>query len=111
MRSRKARPMLLSSLFLGSLFASMLLTPTADAQQPTLVVTGYGGWWSEVMKKALVEPFEKKHGMKVEVVTGITTEWVAKLLAAGHDNPPYDVVFGNEPAFPPPRARLLRQAT
>ena len=57
------------------------------------------------MKKALVEPFEKKHGVKVEVVTGITTEWVAKLMAAGPDNPPYDVVFGNEPAFPIPRER------
>jgi spermidine/putrescine-binding protein len=76
-----------------------------DAQPTTLVVTGYGGRWSEVMKKALVELFEKKHGVKVEIVTGITTEWVAKLLAAGPDNPPYDVVFGNEPAFPIPRER------
>ena len=80
------------------------LAPAAQAQT-TLVVTGYGGRWSEVMKKALVEPFEKKHNVKVEVVTGITTEWVAKLLAAGPDNPPYDVVFGNEPAFPIPRER------
>ncbi len=79
--------------------------PRADAQPKTLVVTGYGGRWSEVMKKALVEPFEKTHGVKVEVVTGITTEWVAKLMAAGPDNPPYDVVFGNEPAFPIPRER------
>jgi putative spermidine/putrescine transport system substrate-binding protein len=30
---------------------------------------------------------------------------VAKLLASGPDNPPYDVVFGNEPAFPIPRER------
>ena len=87
------------------LVTTLALVPPADAQQPTLVVTGYGGRWSEVMKKALVEPFEKKHGVKVEVVTGITTEWVAKLLAAGPDNPPYDVVFGNEPAFPIPRER------
>ena len=90
-----------------AILASTLLLPIlpAQAQQTTLVVTGYGGRWSEVMKKALVEPFEKKHGVKVEIVTGITTEWVAKLLAAGPDNPPYDVVFGNEPAFPIPRER------
>ena len=89
------------------ILAGTLLLPVlpAQAQQTTLVVTGYGGRWSEVMKKALVEPFEKKHNVKVEVVTGITTEWVAKLLAAGPDNPPYDVVFGNEPAFPIPRER------
>ena len=57
------------------------LAPAADAQT-TLVVTGYGGRWSEVMKKVLVEPFEKKHNVKVDIVTGITTEWVAKMLAA-----------------------------
>jgi putative spermidine/putrescine transport system substrate-binding protein len=79
--------------------------PPASAQPRTLVVTGYGGRWSEVMKKALVEPFEKKHGVKVEVVTGITTEWVAKLMAAGPDNPPFDVVMGNEPPLPIPRER------
>jgi putative spermidine/putrescine transport system substrate-binding protein len=90
-----------------AILASTRLLPIlpAEAQQTTLVVTGYGGRWSEVMKKALVEPFEKKHNVKVEIVTGITTEWVAKLLAAGPDNPPYDVVFGNEPAFPIPRER------
>ena len=86
----------------SSLLLAGALVPLAgaDAQPTTLVVTGYGGRWSDVMKKALVEPFEKKHRVKVEIVTGITTEWVAKLLAAGPDNPPYDVVFGNEPAFP-----------
>src|SRR6059036_2092103 len=85
--------------------ATWLPQPVADAQSKTLVVTGYGGRWSEVMKKALVEPFEKKYDARVEIVTGITTEWVAKLLAAGPDNPPYDVVFGNEPAFPIPPQR------
>jgi putative spermidine/putrescine transport system substrate-binding protein len=87
------------------ILAGALLPAPAPAQQTTLVVTGYGGRWSEVMKKALVEPFEKKHNVKVEVVTGISTEWVAKLMAAGPDNPPFDVLFGNEPAFPIPRER------
>src|SRR4026209_1447885 len=87
------------------LIALLSSVPRVDAQQTTLVVTGYGGRWSEVMKKALVEPFEKKHNVKVEVVTGISTEWVAKLMAAGPDNPPFDVLFGNEPAFPIPRER------
>src|SRR5215467_15194166 len=95
------------SLVLLAILAAALVPapPVAAQQKTTLVVTGYGGRWEEVMKKALVEPFEKKHGVKVEIVTGITTEWVAKLLAAGPDNPPYDVVFGNEPAFPIPRER------
>ena len=100
-------PRFRSALFvlLSILAGALVPLAGADAQPTTLVVTGYGGRWSDVMKKALVEPFEKKHGVKVEIVTGITTEWVAKLLAAGPDNPPYDVVFGNEPAFPIPRER------
>src|SRR5206468_9633923 len=85
--------------------AAALPRPVVDAQPKTLVVTGYGGRWSEVMKKALVEPFEKKYGARVDIVTGITTEWVAKLMAAGVDNPPFDVVMGNEPPFPIPRER------
>jgi len=95
----------LVALLLVVLAVTVTPVPSTTAQSKTIVITGYGGRWSEVMKKALVEPFEKKHGVKVEVVTGITTEWVAKLLASGPDNPPYDVVFGNEPAFPIPRER------
>src|SRR5262249_37141873 len=79
--------------------------PPTPAQQKTLVVTGYGGRWSEVMKKALIDPFEKQHGVKVELVTGITTEWVAKLMAGGPDHPVFDLVMGNEPPLPIPRER------
>jgi putative spermidine/putrescine transport system substrate-binding protein len=83
---------------------AVTLAGRAEAQTK-LVVTGYGGRWSEVMKRALVEPFEKKHNVKVEIVTGITTEWVAKLMAAGPDSPPFDVIVGNEPPLPIPRER------
>lgn len=92
----------------AALLALVLAAPPpagVDAQSKTLVVTGYGGRWSEVMKRALVEPFEKKYGARVEIVTGITTEWVAKLMATGPDNPPFDVVMGNEPPLPIPRER------
>ena len=53
----------------------------------------------------ITSAFEKKHGVKVEIVTGITTEWVAKLMAAGPYNPPFDVIVGNEPPLPLPRER------
>jgi spermidine/putrescine-binding protein len=108
MIGRSTRPrsaLLLVWIVLGAFVAALTPALPAHAQQTTLVVTGYGGRWSEVMKKALVEPFEKKHNVKVEVVTGISTEWVAKLMASGPDNPPFDVLFGNEPAFPIPRER------
>src|SRR5260370_1669364 len=57
------------------------------------------------VKRVLVEPFEKKSDARVEIVSGITTEWVAKLMAAGPDHPPFDVVMGNEPPLPIPRER------
>ena len=104
-RSTSRSALLLVWIVLGAFVLALAPASAAHAQQTTLVVTGYGGRWSEVMKKVLVEPFEKKHNVKVDIVTGITTEWVAKMLAAGPDNPPYDVVFGNEPAFPIPRER------
>jgi len=91
--------------FLALLVSSALAAEAAAQPKPTLVVTGYGGRWSEVMKRVLVEPFEKKHNVKIEIVTGITTEWVAKLLAAGPANPPFDVIVGNEPPLPLPRER------
>ncbi|HEV8586374.1 MAG TPA: extracellular solute-binding protein [Methylomirabilota bacterium] len=97
---------LLIALVLSAVAAAATLPqPPAVAQGKTLVVTGYGGRWSEVMKKALVAPFEQKYDARVEIVTGITTEWVAKLMAAGPDNPPFDVVMGNEPPLPIPRDR------
>jgi putative spermidine/putrescine transport system substrate-binding protein len=100
------RPLLILILLLALVGSTLLPAPRAvTAQAKTLVVTGYGGRWSEVMKKALVEPFEKKYDVRVEIVTGITTEWVAKLLAAGPDNPPFDVIMGNEPPLPIPRER------
>ena len=60
MRSRLT--VVLIAILAGTLLLQIL---PVQAQQTTLVVTGYGGRWSEVMKKALVEPFEKKHNVKV----------------------------------------------
>ena len=99
------RPTLGLAVVALALGAAVLHHALADAQSATLVVTGYGGRWSEVMKRVLVEPFERKYGARVEIVTGITTEWVAKLMAAGPERPPFDVVMGNEPPLPIPRER------
>lgn len=84
----------------------MLLSVTVvSAQEKKLIVTGFGGRFADVAKKALIEPFEAKYGARVEVVTGITTEWVAKLMAGGVDHPPFDVVMGDEVGFPILRER------
>ena len=56
MRGRVTRPssVLLAWILVGTLAATLIPVAPADAQGTTLVVTGYGGRWSEVMKKALV---------------------------------------------------------
>ena len=45
---------LLTVVLIAILASTLLPVLRAEAQQTTLVVTGYGGRWSEVMKKALV---------------------------------------------------------
>jgi putative spermidine/putrescine transport system substrate-binding protein len=104
MEARMRRPPARLILAVILLVGACLPIP-GGAQTKTLVVTGFGGRFAEVAKKALIDPFEAKYGVKVEVATGITTEWVAKLMAAGVDNPPFDVVMGDEGGFPIPRER------
>src|SRR4029434_4814299 len=57
------------------------------------------------MRGTIVPAFEKQHpGVKVELAIGLSKDWVAKLKAAGKDNPPYDVVTTNEVWAAPLRA-------
>jgi len=71
----------------------------------TITITSYGGPWEEFMRSAVVPAFEKEHpGTKVELAIGLSKDWVAKLKAAGKDNPPYDIVITNEVWAAPLRA-------
>jgi putative spermidine/putrescine transport system substrate-binding protein len=75
-------------------------TGTAPAKAPfagqTLVVTSYGASWQQFMENTIIPPFEKQTGAKVQLAVGLSTNWIAKLKAAGPSNPPYDVVIANE---------------
>lgn len=57
----------------------------------TLTVASFGGSFDEALKKVVVQPFEEKFGVKVEVVTALTTEVIASLQAQGAGSG-YDVV-------------------
>ena len=71
----------------------------------TITITSYGGPWEEFMRSTVVPAFEKEHpGIKVELAIGLSKDWVAKLKAAGKDNPPYDIVITNEVWAAPLRA-------
>jgi putative spermidine/putrescine transport system substrate-binding protein len=74
-------------------------------QSGTLIVTSYGGPWEQFMRSAMVPAFEKEHpGLKIELAIGLSKDWVAKLKAAGKQNPPYDIVITNEVWAAPLRA-------
>ncbi|MFZ5822935.1 MAG: ABC transporter substrate-binding protein [Bacillota bacterium] len=68
---------------------------TTDFKGQTLIVTSYGGSWEEFMRKEIIPDFEKQTGAKVELAVGLSKDWMAKLRAAGKNNPPYDVVIAN----------------
>ncbi|MEW6400070.1 MAG: ABC transporter substrate-binding protein [Bacillota bacterium] len=67
-------------------------------QQPPrkVVVTSYGGAFEEFFRSEVIPGFEKEYNCKVELAVGLAKDWLAKLRAAGVDNPPYDVVMTNE---------------
>ena len=98
------RRFLRASLAAGAAVSSLRATGRAWAQGP-LTVTSYGGPWEQFMRGTIVPAFEKEHpGVKVELGIGLSKDWVAKLKAAGKDNPPYDVVVTNEVWAAPLRA-------
>jgi putative spermidine/putrescine transport system substrate-binding protein len=53
----------------------------ASAQSKTLYVAAYGGSFEQTMRKDIIPPFEKKHGVKIEYIAGNSTDTLAKLQA------------------------------
>lgn len=78
------------SLALGALALSTALAGAALAQEE-LVVSSYGGEWTENQRELIIEPFEREHGVKVRLVTGYSADILAQLRAQ-KDNPQIDVV-------------------
>jgi putative spermidine/putrescine transport system substrate-binding protein len=49
--------------------------------QKSLYVASYGGSFEQTVRKEVIPPFEKAHGVKVEYVAGNSTDTLAKLQA------------------------------
>jgi putative spermidine/putrescine transport system substrate-binding protein len=81
---------IMRSLAVGSALAVLTLSGAAQAQQE-LVVSSYGGEWTENHEALVIEPFEKEYGVEVRLVTGYSAEIMAQLQAQ-KDNPQMDVV-------------------
>ncbi len=62
------------------------------AQSKTLVTTGYGGIHEKWFRAAVIDPFEKKTGAKVQIKYGGAGQWLASAIA-NKDSPEIDVPF------------------
>jgi putative spermidine/putrescine transport system substrate-binding protein len=63
----------------------------AHSQQKQVVVMTYGGVWGDSFKNNIAEPFTKKTGIKVEIVTQLTNRDGLTKLMAQKENPQIDV--------------------
>ncbi len=73
--------------FAGVLAA--ILPHSLSAQE--LVVSSFGGAWTDNHRELVIAPFEKEYGVTVRLVTGYSADIMAQLQAQ-KDNPQMDVV-------------------
>ena len=72
------------------------LTAAAEEPKPEkIVVTAYGGQWAESVKKNYAPCFEKKTGVRVEIMTGESSDWLNK-VKANPGSSPIDVITLSE---------------
>ena len=77
---------------MSAAFASLLaagLSHAAAAQE--LVVSSFGGEWTDNHRDLVIAPFEEEYGVTVRLVTGYSADIMAQLQAQ-RDNPQMDVV-------------------
>ena len=53
----------------------------AQAEEKTLYVAGFGGTYEQVMRRDVIPAFEKTNGVRVQYVSGNSTDTLAKLQA------------------------------
>lgn len=83
-----------------------------SAKKPDkLVVAAYGGVWAESVKKNFVPCFEKKTGVRVEVITGESADWLARIRANPANPPIHVVALAEADSLRAAQEGLLEQAT
>jgi putative spermidine/putrescine transport system substrate-binding protein len=76
---------------MGAGIASATALPSAlRAQTRTLVTTGYGGLHEKWFRTAVIEPFEKQSGAKIQFKYGAAGEWLTSAIA-NRQEPEIDV--------------------
>ncbi len=75
-----------------ALTAMISMSTKAKAADAELVVAGYGGAFEKIFKDYLAAAFESKHKVKIQFVSGNSTETLARAQAQ-KNNPQMDVAF------------------
>jgi putative spermidine/putrescine transport system substrate-binding protein len=101
--------------FLVAALAASLINPiplfAQSAKPDKIVVAAYGGIWAESIKKNFVPCFEKKTGVKVDVITGESADWLTR-IRANPNRPPIDILaLAEADSLRATREGLLDQAT
>ena len=82
------------SLLKGAAAASVIagFPAIVRAQSNTLVTTLYGGVYEKNYRLAVIDPFEKKFGAKIEIKYGHSGEWYTSAVV-NKENPEIDIAF------------------
>ncbi len=105
------RKLLLTAVLVSVLGIAPVTEAQTDKKPDKIVVAAYGGIWTESVKKNFVPCFEKKTGVKVEIITGESADWLAR-IRANPSHPPIDVVaLAEADSLRAGREGLLEQAT
>jgi spermidine/putrescine-binding protein len=70
--------------------AAMAAAATPAAAQEIVMAT-WGGAWGKAFQESMIEPFEKTTGMKVRVISGVSSTNLATIIAQ-KDKPQVDVI-------------------
>ena len=82
-----------SRAYLGGLLAITVLlgAAVAPAAAQELVMATWGGAWGKAFQESMIEPFEKATGVKVRVISGVSSTNLAAIIAQ-KDRPQVDVI-------------------
>ena len=75
----------------GLLVAAVVTATASAASAQEIVMATWGGAWGKAFQESMIEPFEKATGIKVKVISGVSSTNLATVIAQ-KDKPQIDVI-------------------
>ena len=76
----------------GAAGATLVIGLPARAQAGSIVSTVFGGVWEKEYRKAVIEPFERETGIKLQLKLGSSAEWLTSAMV-NRRNPEIDLLM------------------